>query len=146
MDISLVPMDVALGVNGKVKRESKPEYTNTDLPFPKNSFPADLKFWQSTIIPEFLDWIATHDDAFVANTHPEFNEVEKNLWEMHYGAHQISNAMYAMVYSKSYILKAAAAVCNWHRKIGKTALKVVELIITGDDYPTLETTRLRICL
>ncbi|KAJ6616008.1 hypothetical protein B0H10DRAFT_2219894 [Mycena sp. CBHHK59/15] len=122
-------MDVVLGVDGKVKRKSKPEYTNTDLPFPKNSFPADLKFWQSTIIPEFLDWIATHDDAFATNAHPEFNEVEKNLWEMHYGAHQISDAVYAM---------AAAAVRNWRRKIGKTTLKVVELIITGDDYPTLE--------
>ncbi|KAJ7501858.1 hypothetical protein B0H11DRAFT_2188717 [Mycena galericulata] len=127
MGISLVPKDVALDVNGKVKRKAKPKYANADLPFPKESFAADLKFWQSVFLPEFIDWVATLEDAFAANAHPEFDTTVRNLWNQHFGAYTITDAVYGM---------AAAAVRNWRSKIGKVELKAMSTML--QDFPTIE--------
>ncbi|KAJ7501323.1 hypothetical protein B0H11DRAFT_2275291 [Mycena galericulata] len=127
MGISLVPKDVALDVNGKVKREAKPKYANADLPFPKESFAADLKFWQSVFLPEFIDWVATLEDSFAANAHPEFDTTVRNLWNQHFGAYTITDAVYGV---------AAAAVRNWRSKIGKVQLKAVADML--QEFPTIE--------
>ncbi|KAJ7090704.1 hypothetical protein C8R44DRAFT_420008 [Mycena epipterygia] len=124
MGISLVPKDIALTVTGKVKRELKPKYNNADLPFPRNSHPADLKHWQASVLPELLDWAATHDDGFAANSHPQFMEVVTNIWEANFGAYIITEAVYAV---------AASAIRNWRSKIGKTAFKGLESILDSDD-------------
>ncbi|KAJ7437329.1 hypothetical protein FB451DRAFT_1451759 [Mycena latifolia] len=129
MGISLVPKDIALDVNGKVKREPKPKYTNSDLPFPQNGFANDLKYWQSTAIPDIIDWAGIHDDAFAVIAHPEFREVVGNIWAKYFSAYEITEAVYAM---------AAAAIRNWRSKIGKGGLKALEEIITREEYPTLD--------
>ncbi|KAJ6592618.1 hypothetical protein B0H19DRAFT_1088175 [Mycena capillaripes] len=129
MGISLVAKDIELTVDGKVKRERKPKVTNANLPFPQNSYAADLKFWQNALLPEFIDWVATKDDPFAVNADPEFQAVVADLWKMHYGAYEITDAVYA---------QAAAAVRNWRSKFGKTALKALEDLLASDDLPTLE--------
>lgn len=70
-----------------------------------------------------------------------------DLWTQHFSAYELTDAVYGVVscvllhltsYLCLYIPKAAAAVRNWRSKIGKIALKAVDTIITGGDYPTLE--------
>ncbi|KAJ6616605.1 hypothetical protein B0H10DRAFT_1378221 [Mycena sp. CBHHK59/15] len=129
MGISLVAKDVELSVDGKVKREPKPKVTNADLPFPRNSYANDLKFWQNGFIPEFIDWIATKEDPFAVNADPEFRTVINDLWNQHFGAYEITDAVYA---------QAAAAVRNWRSKFGKIALKAVDALLAGDDFSTVE--------
>lgn len=97
MGISLVSKDVELNVDGKVKHERKPKVTNANLPFPSNSYSADLKFWQNSFLPEFIDWIATKEDPFAMNSDPEFHEVVTDMWKMHFGAYEITDAVYAQV-------------------------------------------------
>ncbi|KAJ7443374.1 hypothetical protein FB451DRAFT_1296053 [Mycena latifolia] len=121
MGISLVPKDIALDVNGK--------YTNSDLPFPQNGFANDLKYWQSTAIPDVIDWAGIHDDAFAVIAHPEFREIFGNIWAKYFSAYEITEAVYAM---------AAAAIRNWRSKIGKGGLKALEEIITREEYPTFD--------
>ncbi|KAJ7469534.1 hypothetical protein FB451DRAFT_1176775 [Mycena latifolia] len=127
MGISLIPKDVVLRVDGKVQREPKVKFTNAHLPFPQGSFTVDLKFWQTTLIPELIDWVATHDDVFAANSHQQFEVVVKNLWTQYFSAYPYTEAVKAM---------AAAAVRNWRRKIGKTTVKAVESILK--EYDTIE--------
>ncbi|KAJ6599441.1 hypothetical protein B0H10DRAFT_2323070 [Mycena sp. CBHHK59/15] len=129
MGILLVAKDVELSVDGKVKREPKPKVTNTYLPFPRNSYANDLKFWQNGFIPEFIDWIVTKEDPFAVNADPEFHTVINDLWNQHFGAYEITDAVYA---------QAVAAVRNWHSKFGKTALKAVDTLLASDDFSTVE--------
>ncbi|KAJ7603071.1 hypothetical protein FB45DRAFT_1072146 [Roridomyces roridus] len=116
MGISLVPKNVSLTVTGKVKREPKPVYTNSHLPFPGDSQTADLKVWQNTFLPELLDWVATLDDAFAANSDPVFKIVAEDIWEQHFGAYVINDAIFGM---------GAAGVRNWRSRMGKIALAAV---------------------
>ncbi|KAF7333125.1 WD40 repeat-like protein [Mycena venus] len=116
MGISLIPKDIELNVDGKVKCECKPKVTNANLPFPTNSFSADLKFWQGTFVPELMEWVATNNDPFAMNAHPDFHTVVSNLWKTYYTAYKITDVVYA---------QAAAAVRNWHSKFGKIGLKAI---------------------
>ncbi|KAF7348926.1 hypothetical protein MVEN_01413000 [Mycena venus] len=127
MGISLVPKDIHLNVDGKVKRERKPKVTNADLPFPTNSYSADLKSWQSTFVPELMDWVATNDDPFAANAHPDFHTVVSNLWKTYYTTYEITDAVYT---------QAAAAVRNWRSKFGKIGLKAIAASL--ETLPTIE--------
>ncbi|KAJ7712870.1 hypothetical protein DFH07DRAFT_974863 [Mycena maculata] len=130
MGISLVPKVVALNVDGKVQHKAKPKYTNSHLPFPADSYPADLKFWQTKYIPELIRWAGTHYDPFAANSHPEFRPVVLGMWTQYFTAYDITDAVYAV---------AAAAIRNWRSKIGKTPLHVVETIFENDEkYATID--------
>ncbi|KAJ7733149.1 hypothetical protein B0H16DRAFT_1580092 [Mycena metata] len=122
MGISLVPKDVALSVDGKIKHERKPKHTNADLPFPRDSYSADLKFWQTALLPEFLDWIATKEDSFGANADPQFNVAVTELWQQHFSAYPITPAVYAQV---------AAA-------FGKAGVKAVGSALAADEFTTVE--------
>ncbi|KAK6969040.1 hypothetical protein R3P38DRAFT_3148129 [Favolaschia claudopus] len=117
MGISLVPKPVELAVQGKVKAERKSKTTNANLPFPPDSFANDLKFWQNHLLPELIEWVATKYDPFSVNANPEFRDVVANLFEQHFGAYKINDAVYS---------QAASAVRNWRSKFGKTALKAVD--------------------
>lgn len=143
MGISLVPKEVALNVNGKVTREAKSKFTNSDLPFPADSFAADLKFWQTVLLPEFIEWIGTLEDAFAANADPEFKATVKGLWAQHFGAYTITDAVYGMVSQLcdigrilNVLAQAAAAVRNWRSKIGKVGVKAVDTVLS--EIPTIE--------
>ncbi|KAJ6574093.1 hypothetical protein B0H19DRAFT_1123666 [Mycena capillaripes] len=129
MGISLVPKDVQLSVTSKVKHEPKPKYTNADLPFP-DDFTKNLKFWQGTYIPDFIEWIATKPDAFGVNAHPDFDQAVRELWLQYFGAFEISPAVFA---------QAAAAVRNWRSAIGKTGVKATtEMISDNENLTTVE--------
>jgi hypothetical protein len=97
MGISLIPKDIELSVNGKVKHTPKPRLTNANLPFPRDSYSIDLKFWQSTFIPDWIDWIATKEDAFGVNAHPDFNDAVLDLWKTYFGAYPHNDAVFAQV-------------------------------------------------
>ncbi|KAF7366228.1 hypothetical protein MVEN_00500000 [Mycena venus] len=112
MGISLVPKDVQLKADGK------------------NSYANDLKFWQGAVIVEFVSWAGTKDETFAVNSHPDFRDVVTELWNHHFGAYPINDAVYA---------QAAAAVRNWRSKIGKTGVKTVQDVVTNsDDLSTIE--------
>ncbi|KAK7008364.1 hypothetical protein R3P38DRAFT_2551440 [Favolaschia claudopus] len=127
MGISLVPKAVELDVEGKVKTERKPKTTNADLPFPRPSYHTDLKFWQTYFLPELWDYAATSEEPFSLGAAPGFRDFVQNLWEKHYGAYTITDAVYS---------QAAQAVRNWRSKIGKTALAAVNHVLK--ELPTLE--------
>ncbi|KAJ6463660.1 hypothetical protein DFH09DRAFT_1227135, partial [Mycena vulgaris] len=129
MGISLVAKDVQLKVDGKVKREPKPQFTNAHLPFPNNSHSKDLKFWQAAFIVEMYSWGASKQDIFAINSHPDFKDLVTELWNLHFGAYPINDAVYA---------QAAAAFRNYRSKMGKTGIKNVHDAVNSDDLPTIE--------
>ncbi|KAJ6529473.1 hypothetical protein DFH09DRAFT_1412199 [Mycena vulgaris] len=129
MGISLVAKDVQLKVDGKVKREPKPQFTNAHLPFPNNSHSKDLQFWQAAFIVEMYSWGARKQDIFAINSHPDFKDLVTELWNLHFGAYPINDAVYA---------QAAAAFCNYRSKMGKTGIKNVHDAVNSDDLPTIE--------
>ncbi|KAJ6454856.1 hypothetical protein C8R45DRAFT_944433 [Mycena sanguinolenta] len=87
MCISLVPKDIQLNVDGKFQRQRKPKYTNADLLLPADSFAADLKFWQATVLPELVDWVATNNDPFAVKLTRIFTQP----------AYTITDVVYAQV-------------------------------------------------
>jgi hypothetical protein len=99
MFVSFVSKNIELNVNGKAKRERKPKFTNADLPFPSDSFAADLKCWQGTLVPELIEWVATLEDPFAANSHPDFRPSILDLWMGNFGAYAITDPVYTQVRS-----------------------------------------------
>ncbi|KAJ6563089.1 hypothetical protein DFH09DRAFT_1477983 [Mycena vulgaris] len=82
MGIKLTKKTVVVDVNGKTKRETKPVYTNTDLPFPDDSRAVDLKHYQETFIPDIIDWAGSLDDPFAATSDPTFKATVRALKAM----------------------------------------------------------------
>ncbi|KAJ6563507.1 hypothetical protein B0H10DRAFT_2115175 [Mycena sp. CBHHK59/15] len=91
------------------------------LPFPPDGHAADLKHFQDTFIPDLIDWAATLDDPFAANSHPSFQPT-------YFTAYKIDAAVEYM---------AVSALGNWRSDIGKRALKAVSDHLKTIDKATL---------
>ncbi|KAJ6590295.1 hypothetical protein B0H10DRAFT_2092717 [Mycena sp. CBHHK59/15] len=128
MGITLKKKTVVVDVNGKTKREPKRKYTNADLPFPPDGHAADLKHFQDTFIPDLIDWAATLDDPFAANSHPSFQPTVEAIWNKYFTAYKIDAAVEYM---------AVSALGNWRSDIGKRALKAVSDHLKTIDKATL---------
>ncbi|KAJ7230117.1 hypothetical protein GGX14DRAFT_553602 [Mycena pura] len=114
-----VLVDVA---QGKTKKEPKPKFTNSDLPFPADNFRKDLVFFQGNSIPRILAWAATHRDPFSAGNDPKFKPVVKDTWDDHFPSpdYVIDDSVYAVCYN---------ALFNFRSKLGKRGLSVVSAAI-----------------
>ncbi|KAF7358303.1 hypothetical protein MVEN_00879700 [Mycena venus] len=85
---------------------------------------------RGAVIVKFVSWVGTKEDTFAVNSHPDFRDVVMELWNQHFRAYPINDAVY---------VQAAAAVCNWRSKIGKTRVKTVHDAVTNsDDLSTIE--------
>ncbi|KAJ7232538.1 hypothetical protein C8J57DRAFT_1729828 [Mycena rebaudengoi] len=116
MGITLKDKSVSLTVDGKQKQERKPSYNNSDLPFPSSAHAADLKYWQGTLIPTLIDWVATLEDPFAANAHTLFRPTVEELWKDYFPKYEITDAVYAV---------ASSAIRTWRSNLGKIGVKIV---------------------
>ncbi|KAJ7127252.1 hypothetical protein C8R43DRAFT_1028169 [Mycena crocata] len=133
MGITLKKKTVTVDINGKTKQEPKQRFTNADLPFPPESFAADLKHFQKTVIPDVIDYAATHEDAFAVTSHPSWEPTVKDIYGRYFSAYACTDAV---------LYVAAAAVSNWRSDIGKRALKAVsDKLRNIKEFPTTQSRR-----
>ncbi|KAJ6590371.1 hypothetical protein B0H10DRAFT_2092249 [Mycena sp. CBHHK59/15] len=84
--------------------------------------------FQDTFIPDLIDWAATLDDPFAANSHPSFQPTVEAIWNKYFTAYKIDAAVEYM---------AVSALGNWRSDIGKRALKAVSDHLKTIDKATL---------
>ncbi|KAJ7739438.1 hypothetical protein DFH07DRAFT_965723 [Mycena maculata] len=121
---------LVVDVNGKAKRQAKPRYTNSDLPFPSDGFSNDLKHYHETLVVDLVDWAGTLETPFIAAGIPEFKPTVTDLWTKYFSAYQLTDTVDSL---------AAGVIGNWRSSIGKRAVVVVQKHI--QTLPTLNARR-----
>ncbi|KAJ6628176.1 hypothetical protein B0H10DRAFT_2209843 [Mycena sp. CBHHK59/15] len=116
MGITLTKKVTVVDVNGKHKAEPKRPYTNSDLPFPPDSFSIDLAHYQKTFIPDLINWAGSLERPFAASTRPEFKPTVQHIWDKYFSAYPFTDAVEYM---------AASAIGNWQSDIGKRTLDMI---------------------
>lgn len=103
MGITLTKKVTVVDVNGKRKAEPKRRYTNSDLPFPPDSFSIDLAHYQKTFIPDLIDWAGSLERPFAASTRPEFKPTVQHIWDKYFSAYPFTDAVEYMVRGLSLV-------------------------------------------
>ncbi|KAF7782942.1 hypothetical protein Agabi119p4_2318 [Agaricus bisporus var. burnettii] len=105
-------------------------YTKHDLPFPRHLAAKLVNKWSKTYMACLYDWVATLENPWQANSHPEFTTKVKETWLF------IFPELSDDVGNPAIEFLASGGIRSWRSKIGSNTLSVIDHLFkdkAGDD-------------
>ncbi|GBE88918.1 hypothetical protein SCP_1403260 [Sparassis crispa] len=117
---------------GCVNKQPTPYWCNKDLPFPARG--KHLLLWQRKFIPALISWAATLPDPFGSNSHSDFKSMVKSIWtKIFIGLPELDDNGKPRSEHPAIYAVAQVALRTYRRDIGKTALRILDMIWNSAD-------------